>query len=91
MKYNIGDMGADIEFGRYKEIIIFFTKDSITEKDYVGYYDFNINSLSKKQLDLLEEFIYKSINIKTDNIKKFIIDNFYDRNKMFRYKAKFTF
>ena len=86
MKYSIGDMGADIEFGRNKEIIVFFTKDSITGKDYVGYYDFNINFLDKKQLDLLEEFI----NIKTDNIKEWVINNFYDRNKMLRYKAKFT-
>ena len=91
MKYFIDDNGADITFGKNKEIIIFFTKDTITEREYIGNYNFNINYLSNKQLIELEEFIYNSIKVKTDNIKGWIIDNFDNLNEMLICKSKFNF
>lgn len=91
MKYSIDDNGADITFGKSKEIIIFFTNDPVTCREYIGNYNFNLDKLNVKQLKLLEEFIYKSIKIKTDNIKQWIVDNFDNLNEMLICKSKFNF
>ncbi len=90
MNYSIDDNGADITFGRGKEIIIFFTKDPVTFREYIGNYNFNINCLSNKQLIELEKFIYKAINIEIDNIKEWIVDNFDNLNEMLICKSKFN-
>lgn len=90
MKYSIDNNGADITFGRDKEIIIFFTEDPVTCKKYIGNYNFNVNCLSNKQLIELEKFIYNSIKVKTDNIKEWIVNNFDNLNEMLICKSKFN-